>query len=42
MGRPLEPEVDLEAQALARLTSTLGPLEPAGEDDDDGELPLAA
>ena len=35
-------EGDFEAQALARLTSTLGALEPAGEDDDDGELPLAA
>jgi RNA polymerase primary sigma factor len=31
----------LEAQALARLTNTLGALEPGDEDNDD-ELPLAA
>ena len=31
----------LEAQALAKLTETLGELEPA-EDEDDDELPLAA
>ncbi len=32
----------LEAQALARLTDTLGALEPADEENDDSELPLAA
>jgi hypothetical protein len=31
----------LEAQALAKLTGTLGDLKPA-EDEDDDELPLAA
>jgi RNA polymerase sigma factor (sigma-70 family) len=31
----------LEAQALARLSGTLGAFEPA-EDEDDDELPLAA
>jgi len=32
----------LEAQALARLSGTLGAFEPAEDEDDDDELPLAA
>ena len=32
----------LEAQALANLSNSLGALAPGDEDDDEGELPLAA